>query len=126
MALLDAAGRLGATLVAILQTRLELAATELEEEALRLAGYMLLALLSLFLLSIAIMLLTFFVVLLFWDQHRLEAVLGMALLLTLLGAAVAFKVRSSLARKPRMLAATFAELNKDAEFVKRSAPFHEH
>jgi uncharacterized membrane protein YqjE len=125
MAILESIGRLGATLVAIVQTRLELAAVEVEEESVRYLGYLLLSLLALFLFGIAIVLLAFFVILLFWDSHRMEAVLGLALAFAAGGAWLGARVRSSFGRKPRLLSHTFAELNKDIDFVKTATQSHE-
>ncbi|MES2127417.1 MAG: phage holin family protein [Pseudomonadota bacterium] len=118
MALAESASRLVATLVAMIQTRMELAAVELEEESQRFLGYLLAGLLALFLLAIAVVLLAFFVVLLFWDTYRLQAVLGMAAVFALSGIVLGMKVRASVEAKPRMLEATLGELNKDIEFIK--------
>jgi uncharacterized membrane protein YqjE len=125
MAITESIGRLGATLVALVQTRLELAAIELEEESLRLLGYLLLSLLALFLFGIAIVLLAVFVIILFWESHRIEAVLVMVALFAMGGAAILRKVRLSMASKPRLLSFTIAELNKDIEFVKSVSQPHE-
>ncbi|MES2299870.1 MAG: phage holin family protein [Pseudomonadota bacterium] len=123
--MLESIGRLGATLVAVLQTRLELAAVEVEEESLRYLGYLLMSLLALFLFGIAIVLLAFFVILLFWDSHRIEAVLGLALLFGVGSAVLGARVRAAIGSKPRLLAHTFAELNKDIDFVKNASQSHE-
>jgi uncharacterized membrane protein YqjE len=111
--------------VALVQTRLELAAVEVEEEGLRLMGYLLLSLLALFLFGIAIVMVALFVVILFWDTYRIQAVLAMAALFAVAGVLIARKVRESLASKPRLLAHTIAELNKDLEFIKTASKPHE-
>jgi uncharacterized membrane protein YqjE len=125
MAITESIGRIGATLVALVQTRLELAAVEVEEEGLRLMGYLLLSLLALFLFGIAIVMVALFVVILFWDTYRIQAVLAMAALFAVAGVLIARKVRESLASKPRLLAHTIAELNKDLEFIKTASKPHE-
>jgi uncharacterized membrane protein YqjE len=126
VAITDTIGRLGTTLVAMLQTRLELAAVEVEEESRRLLGYLILSLLALFLFGIAIMLVALFVIILFWDSYRVEAVLGMASLFVLAAIGIGIKVRASFGAKPRLLAATIGELRKDIDFVNNASPSHEH
>jgi uncharacterized membrane protein YqjE len=125
MAIAESIGRIGATLVALVQTRLELVAVEMEEESLRLMSYLMLSLLALFLFGIAVVMVALFVVILFWDTYRLQAVLGMAVLFAGAGAWLALKVRAAMASKPRMLAHTIAELQKDIEFVKTVSQPHE-
>lgn len=125
MAISDTVGRLGASLLAMLQTRLELAAVELEEESQRLLGYVLLSLLALFLCGIAIVLFALLVVVLFWDSYRIQAVLGMALLFAGAGALIGIRVRASFAAKPRLLGATLGELNKDINYVRNAGSSNE-
>ncbi len=117
MAIAETVGRLGRTLLAMLQTRLELAAVELEEEGQRWLGYLMLALLAMLLFGIALALVALFIVILFWDSHRLEAVGALALVFALGGAAVALALKASLARKPRLLGASVAELAKDVHMI---------
>jgi uncharacterized membrane protein YqjE len=64
--LLDSALRIG-------QVRLALLGTELEEQKLRLAQGLVLSALGALLLTVACLLLSAFVVVLFWDTHRLAA-----------------------------------------------------
>lgn len=118
--MLSSARRLGGTLVAMLHTRLELASVELQEEAQRLLGYLVWALLSLFLLGVAIVMVALFVVALFWDSYRLEAIGGMALLFGAAAALIALKLKASIAAKPRLMADTVAELRKDANMLRGS------
>ncbi|MES3022293.1 MAG: phage holin family protein [Pseudomonadota bacterium] len=119
-------GRIATTFAAILRTRVELAALELEEESRRLIGYLLLALASMFLLGLATILLAFFVIALFWDTHRLAAVLSLAGLFTVAGVALGLKVRNSFASKPKLLGDTLAELSKDINFIKMARQSDEH
>jgi uncharacterized membrane protein YqjE len=120
MAIADTARRLGGTLVAMLHTRLELASVELQEEAQRLLGYLVWALLSLFLFGVAIGMVALFVVVLFWESYRLEAIGGMALLFGAAAALIAVKLKASIAGKPRLMADTVAELRKDAMMLRGS------
>ena len=109
----DTARRLGATLLAMLQTRLALAAVELEEEVQRFLRYAVLGVIALILFAVALLLAAFFIVLLFWEDYRLEAV-GVLVLLFGGGAAlIVMKIKSSLQGKPRFMAHTVDELQKD-------------
>ena len=120
MAISDTVGRLGATLLAMLQTRIELAAVELEEESQRLLGYLLLSLLALFLCGIAIVLAALLVIVLCWDSYRIEAVLGLVVLFGGSGIVLGLKVRTGFGAKPRLLGATLSELNKDINTVRNA------
>jgi uncharacterized membrane protein YqjE len=122
MALLDTAGRFGATLLAMARTRLELAAVEVQEEARSLLGYLAWTLLAAFLGAGAFMLVALFVVVLFWDSHRLLAVGGMAGLFALASLAILLKVRTGFAARGPMLSATRAELGKDIAFIQGTGP----
>src|ERR1700682_4803253 len=118
MALRETLGRLAATLVAMVHTRLELASVEMEEQSQRYLGYLLMSLLALFLFGIAIVLVALFVIILFWDTHRIAAVLGMAAVFGAAAAVIAMKVRSGFASQPALLSATLGELQKDIDFLK--------
>lgn len=120
MAIIDAIGRIGGTLISMVETRLELAALEVEEESQRLLGYFVLALLSLVLFGIAMMLVALTIMLVFWDSYRLQAALAMAALFGVAGALVMAKLKNAFATRPRMLAATLAEINKDVNFIRNA------
>jgi uncharacterized membrane protein YqjE len=115
--LLASLRRLLATGAGILQTRLELLAVELEEEGERLRGLLLHALVALFFLGFGILLLTLFMVVVFWDTHRV-AVLGAVTAAYLsIGVYATLMVRYKLKTRPRLFAATLAELGKDREYL---------
>lgn len=117
--------RIGANLLAMLRTRLELAAIELQEETHRLLGYLAWGVAAAFFAVVAVLLAILFVLVLFWDTHRLLAVGGMILLFAL-GSLLAFlKVKGELSSRPPIMAATLAELRKDAQAVK-GEPIDEH
>jgi len=121
MALFATAGRIGATLAAMAATRLELAAVEVQQEARRMVGCLAWTVVAAGLAAGAVVLAALFVVLLFWDTHRLQAVAGMAVLLGLGAALLLFKVRAALDARPPLLAATMAELRQDLDFVRAAA-----
>lgn len=117
MALGAAVGRIGATLVAMLHTRLELAAVEVQEEARRLSGYLAWTLMAVLLGAGAVLFAALFVVLLFWDSYRLAAVGSMAVLLALAGFFILSRVQASFAAKPALFEATRKELRNDLDFI---------
>lgn len=104
-----------ASFVGLLQTRLDLVSTEIEEERERLKGLILLAAISLFCVSLAAILLTAFVVILFWEAHRLYVLAGLALFYLAAGAIAALVMQRKAAHRPRLFSATVAELAKDRE-----------
>lgn len=107
--------RLMATLLEILQTRAEIVATEFEEERARLLGLVVFGVLMLFFVGVGLMLLTLFVVMLYWDTHRL-AVLGWFALLHLgLGGLAGLMLYRRLKSRPRLFATTLSELVKDRD-----------
>ncbi len=110
----------------MIQTRLALASVEMEEQSQRYLGYLLMSLLALFLFGIAIVLLALFVIILFWETHRIEAVLGMAALFALTALGVGMKVRAGFAAQAPLLSATMGELQKDIDFLKAAGHAHEH
>ncbi len=118
MAIFESVGRLGASFLAMTETRLELAAVELEEEWRRVLGYILLGLLSLLLFGIAMLMVAVVVLLIFWDSYRIAAAIGLAVLFGMAGAYCLVSVKSKIAVKPRLLGATIAELNKDVQHIR--------
>jgi uncharacterized membrane protein YqjE len=121
MAILAAAGRIMSTLVAMVGTRLELAAVEFQEDARRLLGYLAWSLLAAFLAAGSIMLAALFVILLFWDTYRLQAVAAMAAVLAIGAGLVVMSVRSRLNSQTPLFAATLAELRNDVETMRHAA-----
>jgi uncharacterized membrane protein YqjE len=121
MAILAAAGRIASTLVAMVGTRLELAAVEFQEDARRLLGYLAWTLLAVFLAAGAVMLAALFVILLFWDTYRLQAVGGMALVLGSAAGLILVSVRTRLNEQAPLFAETLAELRKDVDTMRHAA-----
>jgi uncharacterized membrane protein YqjE len=124
MALFSAVGRIASTLVAMVATRLELAAVEFQEDARRLLGYLAWSLLAVFLAAGAAMLVALFVILLFWDTYRLQAVAGMAALLGICAFLIVSNVRAKLNAQTPLFADTLAELRKDVEYLRHAAHPH--
>ncbi|SRR5258706_6318302 len=103
------------TLLSFVLTRTRLAATELEEQALRLIEILVWLAAALFFLGIAIVFVALLLVLLFWDSNRLLAAGLLAALFVSIGTGAALVARRLLRERPKLLAATLAELERDRE-----------
>jgi len=116
--LLQSIKHLAGTLLAAAQTRLEIFATEIEEERLRPEQLLLVALAAAFCLALGIMLAIALVVIYFWDAHRLLTV-GM-LAAAFLGAGVIFGwiLRARVKTRPKPFALTRDELAKDSAMLR--------
>ena len=121
MSIFDSAGRFGASLLAMVQTRAELASVELQEEAQRALRYLVLSLAALFLAAMTVILITFFVILLFWDENPLTAVAVLAVLYGAGAFLLMAKVKSEIRSRPALLSQTLAELRKDVECMRGGA-----
>ncbi|HEU0282749.1 MAG TPA: phage holin family protein [Gallionella sp.] len=113
--LMGSVRRLLSTLASIASTRLELLANELQEERLRLTQMFFFALFALFCFGMGLLLLTVFIVVLFWDDHRL-AVLGLLCILFLaLATVMTLLLRSKAQARSKLFSASLAELSRDRE-----------
>lgn len=102
-----------ATGVAILRTRIELLAVEVQEERLRVQSLLAYGAAALILLGTGVIFLSVFITVLLWDSHRL-LVLGVFSALFLAGGATALMLALRAARRPsRLFAASLAELAAD-------------
>ena len=110
---LDSLRKLAGSLVGALQTRLELVATDFEEEKAWVARITVLAALAGFCLALAINLAVLFLVVVFWDTNRLLAIGVIAGVFAAAALALVLALRSAVTKRPRLLSATLAELRKD-------------
>ena len=113
--MLGPARELAHVLLSFAETRTRLAATELEEQTLRLTEILLWLAVALFFFGIAVVFLALVIVLVFWDSSRLLATGLLAALFIIAGAASALLARVRMHERPRFLAATLAELRRDKE-----------
>ncbi len=113
--LLESLKRLVSTLASIVSTRLELLAIELQEERLHLTQLYFLSLSALFCFGMGVMLLTVFVTVLFWDDHRLAVLGGLCILFFALGVLLTLFLRNKAHNRPKLFSASLAELAKDRE-----------
>lgn len=110
----EALRRAAGTGLAMLQSRVELATLELGEAGQRLFAAALLAVFGVLMLIAAVVMLTVWVVMLFWDPYgpTVLAIFGLVYLLAAAGLLWAVSVR--LRNQPPLLAETIDELRRDA------------
>lgn len=107
-----AAGTLG-----ILQTRLELLATEVEEEKLRLGTLLGYAAAAFFFLGFGVVLLALFLTVLLWDSHRLLALGVFTAVFLAIGILAALAAARSGRQGSRLFAASISELAQDRDMI---------
>jgi uncharacterized membrane protein YqjE len=106
------------TLGVAFHTRAELFVTELEEERERLKQALLFTLLAVFGLSLGFILLTIFLVAIFWERGWIGAIAGLAMIYLAVGGYAVLKLRSALLGRPGLFPATLGELGKDRDRFK--------
>jgi uncharacterized membrane protein YqjE len=116
--LLHSIKHLAHTLLGAAQTRLEILATEIEEERLRLEQLLLVALGAAFSLAMALVLCVLFVLIYFWDTHRLLTVGLLALAFMALAAALGWILHTRVKTRPKPFAITRGELAKDSAMLR--------
>lgn len=117
--LFGATKRLITSLLSTGEARLRLAVVELEEERARLVTLLLLAGISLLMVMLGLTVLTLFVVVLFWETHRLLAIAASALVLLGGGLALGAWV-VHLAKRPTLLKSTLKHLATDRALMETS------
>jgi uncharacterized membrane protein YqjE len=112
-----------ATWVAVVKTRVEIVSIELEEQREWMQQIVLLAVAALFGISLGLILMTLFVVVLFWEtEGRLWVLGGFTLVYLGGGVGLGLFLRHKLKTKPRIFAATAAELGKDYTALQPRTP----
>jgi uncharacterized membrane protein YqjE len=120
MAIAESIAGLVASFIATVQTRAELVAVEVEEEALRYFTYLLLALTAMFCVGVALLLAILLVVAIYWDTHRIEVLLALIIGFAGVGLFIAWKILDRYRHKPHLLEHTINELSKDIDTLKAS------
>jgi len=117
--LLESLRGVAKTFVALVQTRIEIFASEVDEERTRFGRILVLAVVALFCLGLAVVLGVLLIAVLFWENNRLLA-LGILTGVFALGGLVALvALRSAVRDRPKFLSATLAELRKDQKELER-------
>jgi len=116
--LVDSLSRLGRSALGLARTRLEILGTEFEEERIRFAQLALAVAAIAFCLQMAVLLFVIFLVVFFWDTHRLVTLGAFAAFFLAAGVAGVLVLKRHLARRPKMFASSLGELVKDEERLK--------
>ncbi len=101
------------SILAVVQTRLELLTNDVQEEVHRVAGLLLWAFVGLLAAGIGLLLAALVIIFAFWDTHRLLAAICVASAFFLIALTAVAIFMSKLKSKPRLLHATLSELDKD-------------
>ncbi len=116
--LLHSIRHLAGNLLGATQTRLEILATEIEEERVRLEQMLLIALAAAFCLGMGIVLCVALVVVYYWDMHRLAAVGILAAGFIAAGALLGWILHKKAKTRPKPFAITRGELAKDRAMLR--------
>ncbi len=116
--LLRSIKHLAGKLLGAAQTRLEILATEIEEERMRLEQLLLIALAAAFCLGMGIVLCVALVVVYYWDTHRLAAIGILAAGFIAAGALLGWILRDKAKTRPKPFAITRGELAKDRAMLR--------
>ena len=115
-----ALARLADALLGLARTRLELASLEYTEERRRVAAQLVLLAAGMGCVLLALLFAAATVVIVFWDNHRIAAAVGVTLVFAIAGAFLLWR-RTEVARtSPAPFGATIAELEKDRASLART------
>jgi len=119
--LMESLKRMVDTLLYIVQTRLELLSTELEEERVRIGQLLLYGAIAFFFFGMSILLLTILIVAAFWDDHLLWVLSGLVALFVIAGLVAWFAFRKVARKRFRLFSNSLDELAEDRDwFAPRS------
>lgn len=99
--------------IRLAHNRLQILATEVAEEKVRLALAAITGVAGLFFLGLAVVLATILLVVFFWDTHRIEVLAGLSAVFALLGGGLLALTVRSLKHKVPPFQVTLGELKKD-------------
>jgi uncharacterized membrane protein YqjE len=114
--------RMLATLIALVQTRLELVGVEIEEQIAHAAALLLWSITAIFFASLSVLLLALTIVIAFWDEHRLLAASLVTATFVLTAIAAGLVARHRLHTRPHLLATLAREFERDAATLEGDAP----
>jgi uncharacterized membrane protein YqjE len=115
--LFDSLRTLSVSLVSIVHTRLELLSNDIAEEREHLITLLVLVQLALFFMGVGVVLLALLVVVAFWESHRFLALGGVTGLFLLASIGTAWLALRKTRTRPRLFAASLAELSKDRQHL---------
>ena len=108
---------LSVSLVSIVHTRLELLSTDVAEEREHLISLLVMGLIALFCLGVGMVLLAILIAVAFWESHRLAALGGLTVIFLAAGAGGVWLAMHKARTRPRLFAASLAELSKDRQHL---------
>jgi len=117
LGLFESLKTLSASLVCIVHTRLELLSTDVAEAREHVISLLVMGLVALFCLGVGIVLLAILIAVAFWESHRLMALGGLTGLFLAAGAGVGWLAMHKARIRPRLFAASLAELSKDRQHL---------
>ena len=107
-----------ATAIAITHNRLQLLASDLEEQRVRALQMIVLGAVAFFCGAVAVLLVSAWIVIALWDQYRLLT-LGFLAIVYFAGCVIALVLlRSRMVARPRMFASSLAELHRDEDLLR--------
>jgi uncharacterized membrane protein YqjE len=109
----------GATIVALIYTRIELLATEFEEELQRGVIILVWTMLALFFGALSVLMLAVTLLVIFWDDHRILVAALITAAFIAITAVMGFLAQARVKSKPRFLAASIEELKRDRAYLER-------
>jgi uncharacterized membrane protein YqjE len=121
--LLNSLKTLTATVVAMAYNRLHLLSADIEIARERIFSLFITVIVSLFFLCFGVLLLSIFIVVIFWDTHRLLALGAVTGLFLGIGGLLLIRTISAIKKMPATFEASLAELAKD--HVQLTAPSHD-
>ncbi|MGL5003415.1 MAG: phage holin family protein [Casimicrobium sp.] len=115
MPLADSVARLASTSITLLRSRLELASIDIEDELRSMIGVVLAGSAVVILAAFAMLFAAFAMVALYWETHRVTALVVAGSTFAILAIGFALWIRRFLGAKPPVMAATIAELDRDRQ-----------
>lgn len=113
MPLADSMTRVADSALGVLRTRLELASMDVEDELRSATGILLAGAAATALATFALLFGAFAVVALFWEEHRIAALLCTSAGFAIAAVLIAFLIHRLLDQKRPLLAATLEKLDRD-------------
>ena len=112
-----ALGQLGASLVELMRTRLELAAIEFDQERERAIEALILVHVAVLSFAFALLAASALIILWFWDSYRIAALCGMTIVYLAIGLGALWRLTRPRRPDDRPFAGTLAELERDRAWL---------
>lgn len=119
---MDSVRQLGAGLIALAQTRLELVTTEISADIHRAVSTLIWVLAALFFGGLTVVMLAITLILAVPDERRVTVAALTVVIFVATAVIAGATVRSRLRSRPRLLGATIDELRRDREALERRGP----